>query len=123
MSDLASLGYVLVEMLAGRRVFAPGLNLAGLVNAKRELPDRLEELLPDEVMRNDLLMQFIHSMIAPRPEDRFHNAEAADLVEHGAAAFHRQLIKSDLASEYDNDIRILVQEILDQQPQLRQPPV
>lgn len=118
LSDLASLGYVLVEMLAGRRVFASGLNLAGLVNAKRELPERLDDLLPEEVLRNELLMQFIHCMIAPNPVNRFPSAEAADLVEHGAAAFHRQLIKSDLASEYDNDIRILVQEILDQDPQL-----
>lgn len=117
-SDLASLGYVLVELLAGQRLFPRSLNLAGLVDAKRKLPSQLVNLLPEEVLRNDLLMSFVHRMIAPNPLDRFPSAEAADLVEHGAAAFHRQLIKSDLASEYDNDIRILIQEILDHQPQL-----
>ncbi len=118
LSDLASLGYVLVELLAGQRLFKRSLNLAGLVAAKHDLPNRLTTLLPDEVLRNDLLMGFIHQMIAPNPMNRFPSAEAADLVEHGAAAFHRQLVKSDLASEYDNDIRILVQEILDHHPQL-----
>jgi len=114
-SDLASLGYVLVELLSGQRLLPQATNLAGLVASKRELPHRLEELLPDEVMRNDLLRDFIHSMIAPEPQDRFASAESAMFVEHGAAAFHRQLIKSDLSSEYDNDIRVLIQEILEQQ--------
>jgi len=115
LSDLASLGYVLVELLAGQRLFTRCRSISELVKAKESFPDRLAGLLPEEILRNDLLMAFINQMIAPKPENRFHTAEAADLVEHGAAAFHRQLIKSDLASEYDNDIRILIQEILQHQ--------
>ena len=42
---------------------------------------------------------------------RFPSAEAADLVKEGAASFHRQLIKGDLASEYDNEIRLWLEEI------------
>jgi serine/threonine-protein kinase len=42
---------------------------------------------------------------------RFPSAEAADLVKEGAASFHRQLIKVDLASEYDNEIRLWLEEI------------
>jgi serine/threonine-protein kinase len=86
-----------------------------LVAAKREVPRLLPGLLPDDVRRNDLLMGFIHSMVSPDPTTRFPSAEAANLYEHGAAAFHRQLIKSDLSSEYDNDIRVLINEILEQQ--------
>ena len=49
-------------------------------------------------------MGLIAGLIAPDPADRFPSAEAADLVEQGAASFHRQLVKGDLASEYGNEI-------------------
>ena len=42
---------------------------------------------------------------------RFSSAEAAELVQEGAAAFHRQLVISDLASEYDNEIRLWLLEL------------
>jgi hypothetical protein len=32
-------------------------------------------------------------------------------VKEGAASFHRQLIKGDLASEYDNEIRLWLEEL------------
>ena len=31
----------------------------------------------------------------------------------GAAAFHRQLVKGDLAAEYDNEIRLWLEELDD----------
>ncbi len=60
---------------------------------------------------NELLMTFCCRLVAPDPARRFPSAEAADLVKDGAAAFHRQLIKSDLASEYDNEIRTWLAEL------------
>ena len=51
-------------------------------------------------------MNLIAGLIAPDPADRFPSAEAADLVKEGAASFHRQLVKGDLASEYENEIRV-----------------
>ncbi len=110
-SDLASLGYVLIEMLAGVPPFAGHGELRDLLEAKRSLAGRLPEILPDEVVRNDLLMNFCRGLIAPDPMRRFASAEAADLVEEGAASFHRQLIKGDLASEYDNEIRLWLEEL------------
>jgi len=110
-SDLASLGYVLIEMLSGEQPFA-GLNtLRDLLEAKRVLPQRLPQLLPQEVVCNELLMNFCRTLIAPDPMRRFPNAEAADLLKEGAAAFHRQLIKGDLASEYENEIRLWLEEL------------
>ena len=50
-------------------------------------------------------------MISPDPVRRFPSAEAADLLKEGAAAFHRQLVIGDLASEYDNDIRLWLEEL------------
>jgi serine/threonine protein kinase len=112
-SDLASLGYVTIELLAGRPVFGGINDYQQLLDAKRNLPLRLSEFLPEEVTRNDLLMSFLRGLIAADPKQRFASAEAADLVEQGAAAFHRQLVKSDMASEYENDIRIWIDELLE----------
>jgi serine/threonine-protein kinase len=117
-SDLASLGYVLVEMLSGRPVFPGTLTRSRLLEAKRALPNQLPEILPSEITVNTLLMNFFRGMIAPDPQLRFPSAEAADLVQEGAAAFHRQLVLMNLDAEYDNEIRQWLKELqtLDELP-------
>ncbi len=112
-SDLASLGYVLVELLAGCPLFSGDIDYKKLLAAKRRLPRELPRLLPAEVTCNDLLMSFCRGLIAPDPALRFPSAEAADLRQEGAAAFHRQLVISNLASEYDNEIRLWIEELKD----------
>jgi serine/threonine-protein kinase len=110
-SDLASLGYVLIEMLAGQCPFE-GINEYGpLLEAKNDLDRRLEELLPEEVSCNEMLLHLCQRLIAPDPARRFANAQAADLDRQGAADFHRQLVKGDLASEYENDLRIWLEDL------------
>jgi len=110
-SDLCSLGYVLIEMLSGVPAF-PGLKTyRELLESKRTLVQQLHERLPEEVCCNGLLMNFIRSLIAPDPMCRFPSAEAADMVQDGAASFHRQLVKGDLASEYENEIRVWLEEL------------
>ncbi len=113
LSDLASLGYVLVELLAGQPLFSQAKKLSELIELKKTLEQRLPDLLPDAVVSNELLTDFIRGMVAAEPVDRFPTAEDAQLVDKGAAAFHRQLVKGDLASEYENDIRIWVEELLE----------
>jgi eukaryotic-like serine/threonine-protein kinase len=110
-SDLCSLGYVLIELLAGRQAFAGITDMRELKEAKRTLPMRLVDILPEEVLRCELLCSFIRGMIAFDPVRRFPSAEAAELLKEGAAAFHRQLVIGDLASEYDNDIRLWLEEL------------
>ena len=110
-SDLASMGYVLIEMLAGKPVFSGMTNYKDLLEAKRKMPRELDRFLPDEVTCNQLLMNFCRGLIATDPMRRFHSAEAADLLQEGAAAFLRQLVKTDLAAEYDNEIRLWLQEL------------
>jgi serine/threonine-protein kinase len=105
-SDLASLGYVLIEMLAGRSPFDGAVGIAGLLEAKQSLERRLPDVLPAEVAGSELLMSLCRRLVTADPDKRFPDAEAADLGRKGAAAFHRQLVKGDLASEYGNDLRV-----------------
>jgi serine/threonine-protein kinase len=110
-SDLASLGYVLIQMLSGTSLFSGRNSYQDLLEAKRLLAQRLPKVLPEEVVCNELLMTFCQGLIAPDPMRRFPSAEAAELVEEGAASFHRQLVKSNLSSEYDNEIRLWLAEL------------
>ena len=107
-SDLASLGYILVEMLAGRSPFDGALGIGGLLEMKRTLEHRLAGLLPTEVAGSELLMSLCRpSWWRPtrrKPLPRCGGGGSAG--RKGAAAFHRQLVKGDLASEYGNDIRV-----------------
>ena len=110
-SDLASLGYILVEMLAGVSPFAALTTFPELVEAKAGLVQELPELLPPEVGGNELLLSLCRRLIAPDPAQRFASAQAADIGRKGAADFHRQLVKSDLASEYEHDIRAWLEQL------------
>src|SRR5213079_1678019 len=85
--------------------FAGITDMRELKEAKRALPMRFNEILPEEVLRCELLCSFIRGMIAFDPVRRFPSAEAAELLKEGAAAFHRQLVIGDLSAEYDNEIR------------------
>lgn len=111
LSDLCSLGYVLFEMLSGQYPFSGVHTSEELILAKKLLPNQLPFLLPEDVSRDAMLIQFLSRMIAARPEDRFPSAEEADLSEYGAAAFERQLVKGNLSSEYENEIRLLLAEL------------
>lgn len=110
-SDLASLGYVLIEMLSGQPCFPTDMNLRELLEMKRRLPQRLHEILPPEVACNEHLMNLCKRFVATDPLRRFPSAEAAELLEDGAAQFHRQLVFGDLASEYGHDLYIWLEEV------------
>ena len=110
-SDLASLGYVLLEMVCGSQPFA-GMNYSKMVQAKRDILQELPRLLPpEEFAYSESMMVLIRRLVHPDPSQRFQSAEAADLADGGAASFHRELVKGDLADEYENEIRLWIDEM------------
>jgi serine/threonine protein kinase len=110
-SDLASLGYVLFEALSGTYPFATADSVSELIAAKRDLARHLERDLPPDVASNTTLVNLLRGLISPDPSQRFTTAEQADLHMNGAAEIHRQLIRSNLASEYENEIRLWLEEL------------
>lgn len=110
-SDLASVGYVLVELLSGRPLFAGINDYTAMLEAKRSLPGRLEKIVPDEVRDSELLMNICRRMTSPDPMLRYANAEEAITCKNGLAEFERSLVRGDLASEYKNDMRVWLEEL------------
>lgn len=110
-SDLASLGYVLIESLAGQPLFAGLKNLGELLEAKWTLPQRLDTILPDEVADSDLLMSVCRRLTSPDPLLRYRTAEEVITGPDGLAEFQKTLVIGDLASEYDNELRVWLEEL------------
>jgi hypothetical protein len=71
---------------------------------KLKLQHRLDQVLPSEVRKDPLLRGLVAKMVAPEPRDRFPDADAAELDRVGAVSFHRHLIKTDFATEYDREL-------------------
>ena len=110
-SDLASLGYMLLEMLTGSKPFA-GLKYSGLVEAKKALVERLPAMLPvDTFAFSEPLILLLRKLVHPEPAERFSSAEEAELSDVGAAGFLRELVLSELSQEYASELRQWIAEM------------
>ncbi len=106
-SDLASLGYVLIELLSGCLLFVGLKPGRALLNAKRSLPERLGELLPEKVQKCRLLVELCRRLVHPDLSLRFGSARDAELdSECGALAFLEALVHGHLSTAYDHEIRL-----------------
>jgi len=103
-ADVASLGYLLIEMLTGRRIFRECQTMDQLLQAKLSLPKRLAQMLPVEVRRDGNLCDLVSKMVAVEPQDRFPDADAVDLDRSGAANYHRTLVKTNLSTDYRREL-------------------
>ena len=115
LSDLASLGYVLIELISGRNPFHGKKSYRDMIQAKMELPDNIDKFLPEHIGNKTMLMNFCRRLIAADPADRFHDAYEAHLKQEGAADYHRQLVLESEDSEYEHEIGQWVEEIMDAQ--------
>jgi len=109
-SDLASLGYVLIELLSGRSLFARLRGTKELLEAKESLPNRLTDrhdpLLPKGASEDDRLVQLCRHLVAPDPEKRFFSAREADLAsDYSAFRFLDQLTTNKMAVAWEPEIR------------------
>lgn len=104
-SDLASLGYVLIEMLSGHFPFGTQTSYPDLVEAKCTLESRLVDVLPSDVSHSESLVAFLRRLVASNPDERFPSAQEADVGIDGAAAFHRELVTVNLSTEYSHDLQ------------------
>jgi len=121
-SDLASLGYILIEVLAGAPPFS-GMDFHKLIEAKTDVYDWLPRALPpEEFAFSEPLIRLIRGLVDPNPARRFRSAEEADLSDDGAAAFQRLLVKGDLSSEYETEIRHWIEEV-EAEYQVSDPPL
>ncbi|MEO1994479.1 MAG: protein kinase, partial [Planctomycetaceae bacterium] len=110
-SDLASLGYVLIELITGLHPFE-NIAYPELLRSKHTITDRLPHILPtEEFAYSELLLTLIGKLVNPDPERRFSSAEAAELSDEGTAGFLRELVKGDLDSDCEADIRNWIAEI------------
>jgi serine/threonine-protein kinase len=111
-SDLASLGYVLLEMLCGQRTFQ-GMSIKAMLDTKRDIFRLLPTLLPrEEFAYFDMLLPFLRKMVAPDPDDRFASAEEADQSTEGAASIEEELVKGNLSQIYQIEIRDWIREVV-----------
>ena len=74
------------------------------MEAKLSLPKRLAQMLPAEVRRDSNLCDLVNKMVAVEAQDRFPDADAVDLDRRGAANFHRNLVKTNLSTDYRREL-------------------
>ncbi len=117
-SDLASLGYVFVEMLSGHALFHRKDSIDDLREAKRNLPRRIDSILPADVLRDRELTELCRNLINPDPARRVASAEEANL--EWAANVHRRLVKTGLDSDYENDIRVWMEALPMEPPEAQE---
>ncbi len=115
LSDLASLGYVLIELISGRNPFAGKKTYNEMIQAKIDLPQQLEGFIPTGIGNTALLTNFCRRLIATDPAERFHDAYEAHLKQEGAADYHRQLVLESEDNEYEHEIGQWVEETIDAQ--------
>ncbi len=111
LSDLASLGYVFLEILTGKSLFP---KQSTHLQDKRAICTNIESILGFPLCENNVLVQFCKKLVSPDPKNRFKSADEAALSDvDGAPAILRQLVRMNLASEYQNDLRVFMEDLAD----------
>jgi serine/threonine-protein kinase len=110
-SDIASLGYLAIEMLIGRPLFRSDTELDHLMRAKESLAGRLSEILPSETEDDELLTSLLAQMVAKNPVDRIPNADPANIGFGAADTYRRLLTKTFPMADSQDGFRIWIEEL------------
>lgn len=127
-SDLAALGYVLIELLSGKRSALGSTEDQSttvtnqtrdrvLLEAKQELRDHLTEILPQPVRESAKLVRLCEKLIDPDPKNRF--ASASEAIQDGTFNFHKQLAHGNLVVHYALHIQGWLTDVKQANQQLR----
>jgi serine/threonine-protein kinase len=107
-SDLASVGYVLIELLSGKTLTGGkrdadestrtigGKEKTELLDAKLSLPHRLSQILPEDVQKSSHLVELCRRLIDPDLSQRFPTAADTIVDSKGTYQFNKDLILSNL---------------------------
>jgi serine/threonine-protein kinase len=108
-SDLASVGYMLIELLSGKPITADTLSDTDkstrslctdrrheLLKAKKSLPDRLPEILPRNILACNHLVELCRCLIHPDLNRRFSSAAECIVDRKGTYQFNKGLMLADL---------------------------
>jgi serine/threonine protein kinase len=117
-SDLYSLGLVGIRMLSGH----PFTGIMprkeeDVLTFKMELPDRLHEVLPQDVVGNRHFFDIMRRMIDPDPKKRFPSVREVDTGQHSLGHVAKQLVRAGLDSEYERDIADYLAKLIDARTQ------
>lgn len=100
-SDLYSAGLVILEMLRGCRLFSDAGTGDELVRQKERLADELADGLPDDPNLDERHVAILRRLLAPDPRERFADAADADTGRDGIRILHDELLREQLACDYD----------------------
>ncbi|HIE11553.1 MAG TPA: hypothetical protein EYP62_08060 [Kiritimatiellae bacterium] len=78
---------------------------------KRSLPDRIPQMLPEDVRRNDTLVDLLRRFIECDPEKRFASASEAE-SSSGLLIVHRQLTQLGKDTEYGRELEAYLAKLL-----------
>ena len=90
----------------------PGVTIKlAFADSRVDLSEFLGQLFKKAESGTDADRRLVSSILQAHGFYRIPSAEAADMVKEGAASFHRQLIVGGLASEYENEIRVWLEDL------------
>lgn len=113
-SDIYAVGLVGLEMLRGEPLMGPrGVTEADLLNFKLSLCDRLPQLLPEHVRRNQEFVQAMRRFLDPDPRKRFQSAQEAESGPGGLILVHKQLALLGKDTEYGRELESYLAKLVD----------
>ncbi len=113
-SDLYSLGLVGLEMLRGEPLLAgrEGVTLNDFIQAKNQLPNKLQDVLPDHVRQNAQFVILLQRFLEVDPSKRYVSAEEAEVGSQGLALIHKQLTQLGKDTEYGRELENYLSKIM-----------